>query len=585
MFHVKNHKQLNIIDPWEHLGPKRRKTLEKSWAGLFRKKILPKLPVKSLRKHYHNSFGRPTHELYSMIGMIILQQMHDLTDNEAVEQFSFNIKWHYALNITGSSDKYSYICPKTLWTMRDLLTREGLHEKLFKDTLKILAKIFKVDLKKQRMDSVHITSNMRHLGRISLFSRTIRKFLTNLKRHHQQLFNSLDNALVKRYLCKQENALFSIVKPSESGKTLNQLARDVFTLTEKFASIEKVRSMSSFKLLVRLFQEQCVIEKDQKGMPIKAEAKPNNEVASDSLQNPSDPDAGYSGHKGKGYQVQVVENYDDDQERDQRQLSLLTHIALESASEHDANALMPALDDLKQSDMLPEKMLGDSLYGSDDNCDEAMKKYGVELIAPTMNGNQKGLSLADFKVSDQEMVEACPEGIAPIRVKKNKTNYSAAFSSDKCGNCKRSVECPVAQGKKAYYLRYTKKDVRLASRRRFEQTPAFKDNYRFRAGVEATMSEFDRRTGVKHLRVRGRKAVAFAVMMKAIGLNILRASAYKNRPSMPSGQPKPPLCGTQRLFLRLYCHVKEQLRLNDLKIINLVNQLLPNLQIWVKLPI
>jgi hypothetical protein len=28
--------------------------------------------------------------------------------------------------------------------------------------------------------------------------------------------------------------------------------------------------------------------------------KPNKEVPSDSLQNPSDPDAGYCGHKGKG---------------------------------------------------------------------------------------------------------------------------------------------------------------------------------------------------------------------------------------------------------------------------------------------
>ena len=28
MFHIKNHKQLNIFDPWEHLGPKRRKNLK-----------------------------------------------------------------------------------------------------------------------------------------------------------------------------------------------------------------------------------------------------------------------------------------------------------------------------------------------------------------------------------------------------------------------------------------------------------------------------------------------------------------------------------------------------------------------------
>jgi hypothetical protein len=37
------------------------------------------------------------------------------------------------------------------------------------------------------------------------------------------------------------------------------------------------------------------------------------------------------------------------------------------------------------------------------------------------------------------------------------------------------------------------------------------------------MSEYDRRTGVKNLRVRGLKAVRFCVTLKAIGVNIFRA--------------------------------------------------------------
>ena len=49
--------------------------------------------------------------------------------------------------------------------------------------------------------------------------------------------------------------------------------------------------------------------------------------------------------------------------------------------------------------------------------------------------------------------------------------------------------------------------MRLAIRRAYEQTEEFKDRYRWRSGVEAAMSEYDRRTGVKHLRVRGLKAV------------------------------------------------------------------------------
>ena len=41
------------------------------------------------------------------------------------------------------------------------------------------------------------------------------------------------------------------------------------------------------------------------------------------------------------------------------------------------------------------------------------------------------------------------------------------------------------------------------------------------------MSEYDRRTGVKHLRVRGLKAVRFCATLKAVGVNIFRAAAVR----------------------------------------------------------
>ncbi len=256
MFYVKNHKQLNMFDPWEYLGPKRRKELDKSWSGLFRHKILQTLPVNILRKHYHSSNGRPSKELYSMLGLMILQQMHDLTDDQAVEQFAFNIKYHYALDITNSSDTYSYVSLRSIWKVRQILTEENLHEILFDKINQKLEKIFKIDFRNQRIDSVHIQSNMRHLGRISLFCKTIKKFLINLKRHHRAHFDKLDKSLKARYLDKKEEAVFALVKPSQSHGTLNQIAQDIFTLIERGKTKESVCSMDTFKLLVRLFQEQ-----------------------------------------------------------------------------------------------------------------------------------------------------------------------------------------------------------------------------------------------------------------------------------------------------------------------------------------
>jgi len=72
MINVKNPNQLDIFDPWDFLTPKRRNMLDNSWPGLFRKHILPSIPVHKVAKYFNESFGRPTKELYDMIGALVL---------------------------------------------------------------------------------------------------------------------------------------------------------------------------------------------------------------------------------------------------------------------------------------------------------------------------------------------------------------------------------------------------------------------------------------------------------------------------------------------------------------------------------
>jgi len=145
-----------------------------------------------------------------------------------------------------------------------------------------------------------------------------------------------------------------------------------------------------------------------------------------------------------------------------------------------------------------------------------------------MGSKEEGvISCSDFEVSEKGDVVTCPQGHEPVKRKVKKTRHSIAFDSRYCSNCPLQESCPVTQGKKYHYLRYTDKEMRLAKRRAYEHTEEFKDRYRWRAGSEATMSEYDRRTGVKHLRVRGFKAVRFCATLKAIGVNIFRATAVR----------------------------------------------------------
>jgi hypothetical protein len=531
MFHIKDHKTYDLFDPYPHFGPKRRTLLENSWAKIFREDILPILPVHLLRDHFHDTQGRPSKELFTMLGLMVIQQNEDMTDEETVFQVAFNELWHYALDIRNTSDDSTYVCRKSLWNMRNRLIKYNLYDSIFDSIANQLTKICEVDTSKQRLDSMHIKSNMRHLGRIGLFISTIKGFLYNLKRQHKNLYTSIEQELLDRYFSKRGESAFAMVKPSAAGKTLEILAQDLLSLVERFRLIEKVCGMNTYQLLVRLLKEQCQVEEDSISSAKKVTVKSNKEVPSDSLQNPSDPDAGYSGHKGKGYQVQIMETYSPEEKKDDKRLSLITYVEVEPANESDANALLPAIKDTKKRNLAPEEVLVDSLYGSDDNNEKAQGE-GVEVIAPTMGraGNDK-ITLSDFALTETGAVHSCPEGNCPesTKHKKKKGRHTAIFSLDCCLNCCRFECCPVKRGKKDCRLGYYDKAARVAKRKAFERTDEFRDKYRYRAGVEATNSQLDRKTGVKRLRVRGLNAVRFAAKLKAAGLNILRATAFKNR--------------------------------------------------------
>jgi len=546
MLSIRNRKQQHLFDPWDTiLSPKQRQLLDQQWPGYFQEHILDLLPVDKLALAFPSDQGRPTKDLYTVLGALVLQQFHDLTDSQVVEQLLFNIQWHYALDLYKPGDQAKYICEKTLWSMRLYSMTLGIDADVFDAIAVKLAELFKVDTRLQRIDSVHIKSNMARLGRIGIFVRAIDRFLVNLKRQHPGLWNKLDSDLVQRYQGQQASGCFAAVKPSESKRTLQEVAGDLYRLVTRFDGHRHVAGMNSYKLLCRIVKEQCEVRSDGT-----IELKAPKQIPSDSLQNPSDPDATYSGHKGQGYQTQVMETYSEHEgtQKDPAQLNLITHVDVEKACQSDAQALLPAIEATIEKDLAPEQLQADALYGSDENCQEATQ-HGVEVISPTMGTEKKkGAALSDCEFRADGHVNLCPAGHQPLVRTKNKSGYSQGFDTRVCSGCPLLSQCPVTKGKSHYYLRYTKKAMRLARRRQEENSAEFKERYRWRAGVEATMSQYDRLTGVKRLRVRGFKAVRFAAVLKAAGVNLARAVAAHRARRKAHGPDTDPYMGQYTLW-------------------------------------
>jgi len=394
---------------------------------------------------------------------------------------------------------------------------------------------------------------MRKLARVTICSQTIRKFLKNLNRHNKELVSQIDKELVDKYLSKKAFQCFAMVKPSEAQKTLADVSCDLYTLTKQFENIEAVTAMGTYKLLERVLKDHFIISESDGKHTI--EAKKPKEVAPDSLQNPSDPDASYSGHKGQGYQFQLMETFCKDKEEKSKTLNLITHVDLEQAHQSDVHALIPAIESTEKRGLKPKEALADAGYSSDDNFKRAMK-HDVEVVAPVKGSSKKGnINLSEFSMDSKGKVKTCPKGKEPVKVNKGK-RFSAAFDLNVCGSCPNLPNCPVKKGKKHFYLRYTKKDLSIASRRQYEESDEFKDRYRWRSGVEAAFSELNRKTGIKNLRVRGFRAVRFAAMLKATGLNIFRGAAVLKAREKTGGYGER---AANRLFSSILS-VKEQLK-------------------------
>jgi len=145
-----------------------------------------------------------------------------------------------------------------------------------------------------------------------------------------------------------------------------------------------------------------------------------------------------------------------------------------------------------------------------------------------MNGRWGSFDAYEFTYGDDYKIIQCPESKEPIEHNKGKnSHFSVLFSKQSCAECPMLKQCRVKEGKKGFYLRYTAKEVRLAKLRIREKEDGFRKIYAMRAGIEASNSEAKQTTGLGDLRIRGMRAVTFSIIMKLVGLNIRRTTAFK----------------------------------------------------------
>jgi hypothetical protein len=529
-------RQDTLFGPEFLLPPAKVQRLEASWAEMFRNRALPLIDESRFASMYCEDNGRPNRPVETVFGVLLLKEMFNLTDTEALEQLEFNLLWHHALHLRSEE---AHLCQKTLHNFRVGLMDQDLARVAFAETTDRILSALGTKVSRQRLDSTHVVSNIALLSRLGLFCETIRVFLSRLKEAHPRLYGRVPEGLRGRYVKEDGQASgYQDARSNEGRRRLSVCARDVYRLCGLFrdTAAEKVEA---YALLKRLLEDQCdVVEEKQPPQPGDDDAgegdvpvllKPAKKVSSASLQSPHDPDVTYSGHKGKGYEVQVAETCHED-----NAVEVIIHVEVTDSCVGDAQATVPTLEALATRDVQPEELVVDTSYGSGDNAVEA-ERMGSELISPVSGpaaqveaSEDRAIRPDDFHVDPRpEEPAVCPAGHVSTAQTQSPTQaqrMEVTFDRSTCEECPWFHRCPAQLNQVAngYVVTVDLVAANLQRRRRAEASGQFQERYAIRAGIEATNSELKRGHGLDDLRVRGRPRVELAVYLKALACNVKR---------------------------------------------------------------
>lgn len=421
--------QLSLMESRFLVSPAKRARLERSWAEAFRSHILPLIDEETFRPCFCKDNGRPNTSIRLLVGLHILKEADDLTDEQILDALEFNLQWQHALGVEPAD---AHVCEKTLHNFRHRMMEDARAQALFEQLAAAMMTVDGLSAVRQRLDSTHVLSNIAVLTRLGLFTETITAFLRALQKEAPEKLDKLDSEYSKRYLDRE--GYFADAKREQARRRLGVVGQDLYGLVKAFEADASVSAWPSYALLVRLLAEQCEVippetpespasipvepsppaaldaatakesEPDaETGLattaapdpapvaPAPAEApsaaaatpgpvvlKEGKEITGASLQSPYDPDATY-GHKGKGYEAQLAETCVEG-----NPYQIITAVKLTAANGSDQNALMPMVENLAKRGMAPEVLLADTGYGSGENI-AASASMGVVLLAPVQD--------------------------------------------------------------------------------------------------------------------------------------------------------------------------------------------------------
>lgn len=518
------HNQQDLFNSFTWMNPKIQKKLKESWAPLFYELVFSHISERLFAPLYCDDNGRPNVPVNVLLCLEFIKHMKDYTDEELLDQFSFNYQIMYALGIRNLGELY--IAPRTLYEFREKVleyTKEHPEEadlvfKQFEGLTENFAKVAKIKTGEQRSDSTQIMPNIKKAGRLSLAFDVL---LNAVK--------ALPADAVPEFLTHVQEPGFRtkilfMTKGSETKTRLGEVLTLSFQLLQYTRDIPALDELPEILLLKRFMKEQTNGEDPFTSFVV----KDNKDISSSSLQSAYDEDATYrkKGNKqNSGYVLNITETCSEE-----NPVQLITDYTLEKNIKSDIEMLKSRLPIIIENTGVKEIYVDGGYY------DEELVLYahslGVTLRFTNMTGRKvdsSKLPLTSFTIENNQKVVSCPAGYAPLSSNLDKRGkaINALFDREKCLNCPFKQACRVKIGKRKASLRMPLKSVHAAqARETISSKESNKKATSKRAAIEGTNSCLKRSQSAGKLSVRGLIKSSIVMGMKIIGHNFKQIRNY-----------------------------------------------------------
>jgi hypothetical protein len=498
------------------------------WSFTYKEKVLPLIDEEKFRHFYHESKGHPNAPIKASVSILIFIGMEKLTWRAAKFLFPRRLDWLIATN-TPIGD--AQIDHTTLFKFYRRIEADDTARELFVSLTDSFIKACGTSVKMQRTDSFFIHGWLRILSRYGLFKETIRKFLLTLRKQNPGLYKNIKGQLSKDYL---EKAFDLTEKDRElAQKKISLMARDLYRIKCAFEKHSKIRSYETFKILCKVFSQQCEVKETIDADPeILIKEMPDK----DAICTPYNPEARYirkGNQRVTGDRGTVTETCDPE-----NKTQFITDASDNEATKHDTKEQPDVQDRLIENGFKPDKQYVDAGFVNGQTILDSKEK-GIELEGPTAGRSQsfktyqskdRPLDAGDFDTTfdDQTnnlIVNQCPDKQVPKDQKRSKKTGKIIvhFDRDVCSACPLAERCPVKIGKRV--STYTVDEAEYVGAVRHHQymgDQKYRKECAVRAGVEATVSELTRAHGMRKSRHRERCRTKLQLTFAAIACNVKR---------------------------------------------------------------